>query len=216
MEQNKGYKLEEIEFKSGITRRNIKFWCSVYKIKPKKIGRSNYYSELQFELLKLINFLSDSHYFTQKYIKLIVDYNQNPDKFESLHKSRELIIELNRFFADNVELLKLNLNIFSLDEKMLNAYGYPVKKNETNTAIKIEKLKSVENNETEKLIFEKNTAKKNQKIKAEKKSVQVQHPTSAESAAQPVSQPVKQPVHQQKKSEPEKNLNPIRQDSYLL
>ena len=212
MEQYKGYKLEEIEFKTGITRRNIKFWCSVYKIKPKKIGRSNYYSELQFELLKLINFLSNSHYFTQKYIKLIVDYNQNPDKFESLNKSRELIIELNRFFADTSELLKLNLNIFSLDEKMLNTYGYPAKKNETDTSIKIEKIKSVENNETLKPFTKKNANQNSQKINAEKKPVQVQ----PQPAANPAARPVQQPVRQAKKPENEKILNPVKQDSYLL
>ncbi len=145
MKQNLGYKLDEVVMKSGITQRNVKFWCAVYNIKPKKIGRSNYYSELQFQTLKLINFLSNSNLFTQNFVRLIVDYNIKQDKTESLLTCNNFINELNLLLSENTELAKLNLNIFSMDSKFINlTVSEKFPDNTVNDIIKKDSLKNTE------------------------------------------------------------------------
>jgi len=112
-----GYKLDEIIELTSISKRNIKFWCSVYKILPKKIGRTNYYSEAQFQLLKLINTLSSIGFFTQKFIRVIVDYNQSENPNQVVSQYGNFVFQFDRFLSDNSLLKLINLDIFDKSDR---------------------------------------------------------------------------------------------------
>ncbi|MBP7652404.1 MerR family transcriptional regulator [Candidatus Dependentiae bacterium] len=191
MKQNLGYKLDEVVEKSGITQRNVKFWCAVYNIKPKKIGRSNYYSELQFQTLKLINFLSNSNLFTQKFVRLIADYNIKQDKTESLSACNNFVNELNLLLSENTELAKLNFNIFSMDSQFINlTVSEKFKHNSVADIIKKEPLKKTESifidSKADKKYPINKTVRENTDLKPEKQvDVQIKD-VSAKSLPSPV------------------------------
>jgi len=105
------FTLKEIVEKVGTTSRNIKFWCNYYNLKPVKKGRNNYYSEKLFQILKIINLLSSSKYFTQKFIKIIVEYNFIKKK-DSLKSYKGFLSNINKFLKKAEELQSLNLNFF--------------------------------------------------------------------------------------------------------
>jgi len=106
---DKKYNLEQVMSITGISKRNIKFWSNVYNIKPEKIGRSNYYSEKLLQLLKMISFLSESLLFTQKFIKLLIDFNLNrlPQNSYNYHN---FYTNFSAFLKNNSELKNLNFN----------------------------------------------------------------------------------------------------------
>jgi len=110
------YTFKDVINLTQISPRNIKFWSSIYGIKPLKIGRSNYYSDLQIQLLRLIKFLTDTNFFSQKFIKKIVNYYMDTTGY-----AKELFIkfmlENQNFFNENSLLKPINFNLFNLDFK---------------------------------------------------------------------------------------------------
>ncbi|HPP86875.1 MAG TPA: helix-turn-helix domain-containing protein [bacterium] len=109
------YKLEEIIQLTGITPRNIKFWCDTYNIKPKKIGRNNFYSEQQLQILNFIKLMTETSFFTQKFIKLIVDLNLQPNN-DIIKTFSEFRDEINNLTKNSDKLLTLNFNIINLND----------------------------------------------------------------------------------------------------
>ncbi len=107
------YSFNQILEITSISKRNIKFWCSVYQIKPKKIGRNNYYSEKQVQLLNLINLLSKSSLFTQKFIKLIIDFNLDRN-YDTTKIYIPFINNFSNFFKLNSTLKSFNFTFLPL------------------------------------------------------------------------------------------------------
>lgn len=82
--------LEDLVEKTGISERNIKYWCGKYELPIAKEGRRNVYPEKTVALLELIDLLSESELFTRHFIKLQVQriLGKEPKKIESYKEYR--------------------------------------------------------------------------------------------------------------------------------
>ncbi len=67
-----GLYLDEVVEQTGISQRNIKYWCNKYQIPVEKDGRSNLYSSTAINALKLVKLLSNSKLFNHHFIRLQV------------------------------------------------------------------------------------------------------------------------------------------------
>lgn len=158
----KDYTLNQILELTGITRRNVKFWTNVYNIKPTKVGRRNYYSEIELQLLKMISFLSSHSLYTQKFIKLLVDFNLqrlnlNKFDFKSFYKKFDDLL------SNNDMLKKINLH-FSLS-------GY-IDNQEINSN------NNIENHLPSRILKKKKSIKKEDKLKLSSDNSNVDQPTT--------------------------------------
>ena len=82
LDPGKKYYLEDVIELTGISERNIKFWVAEYHLKVIKEGRKNHYPAQTVLLLNLIKDLSESKFFTTKFVQIQVERCKYPDKME--------------------------------------------------------------------------------------------------------------------------------------
>jgi len=80
LDSHNKYHLEDVIDITGISERNVKFWVAEYRLKVTKEGRKNIYPEQTITLLRLIKELSESRFFTTKFIQIQVERCKNPSK----------------------------------------------------------------------------------------------------------------------------------------
>ncbi len=66
---NKIY-LDDVIEETGISKRNVKYWCQKYELPVKKDGRKNVYPEDTINALELVKLLSNSQLFNHRFIRL--------------------------------------------------------------------------------------------------------------------------------------------------
>ncbi len=67
------FTLEELIVRTGVSRRNIKYWTALYALPHRRDGRRNFYPPITEQLLKGISLLSAHPIFTTAYIHWLID-----------------------------------------------------------------------------------------------------------------------------------------------
>lgn len=65
--------LEELTKRTGVSRRNIKYWTALYDLPFRREGRRNLYPEITERLLRAIAALSAHPIFTTAYVRWMID-----------------------------------------------------------------------------------------------------------------------------------------------
>ncbi|HOK41749.1 MAG TPA: MerR family transcriptional regulator [bacterium] len=112
------YTTKEVISLLKISPRNLKFWIKEYNLKPEKKGKVNYFNEVLFEQLKIINYFSNNNYFTGKLLAIYLnEISENSTmKFENeKNKLKEFIKNLGEI---EKELNKKNLFLSLLTDEI--------------------------------------------------------------------------------------------------
>ncbi len=83
-------RIEAVVKLTGISQRNIKYWCNKYEIPVEKAGRSNIYPPETVNALRLVSLLSNSNFFNHRFIRLHVQraLGRPVDQLEFLEEYR--------------------------------------------------------------------------------------------------------------------------------
>ncbi len=65
--------VDDVVEETGISKRNVKYWCKKYDLPVEKDGRSNVYPPQTVKLLRLVDLLSDTDLFNHRFIQMQVD-----------------------------------------------------------------------------------------------------------------------------------------------
>ncbi len=80
LDVEKKYYLEDVIEITAISERNIKFWVAEYHLNVYKEGRKNVYPPQTITLLNLIKELTESKFFTTRFIQIQVERCKNPHR----------------------------------------------------------------------------------------------------------------------------------------
>ncbi|GEM_PF-5036109 len=65
--------LDDVVEETGISKRNVKYWCQKYELPVEKDGRKNVYPADTINALRLVKLLSGSKLFNHRFIRLQIE-----------------------------------------------------------------------------------------------------------------------------------------------
>ncbi len=65
--------LEQVVRQTGISTRNVKYWCTLHRLEVRRRGRRNLYPPSTVSLLEAIARLADLHVYTTRFTRWLVD-----------------------------------------------------------------------------------------------------------------------------------------------